>query len=342
MIHKTVHKVGQSSLKGNGADLSNKKHLSFRRALLILILVLINSGVWAYFFYRVQVICDERDYEQRAIQQRLLERLRPPKKEVVLDAVAFVDGEPITLSQVREMADEMPQLAEMPFETVYPNLLEMLINNRVIMQGAQKAGVLDRPEIKTQLRIATEQIVGQTYLDELLQAHVTEAELRALYDQEVKEFRREEEIHARHILVKTEKEARDIIVQLKAGANFAELADKKSLDENTEGGDLGYFTKAMMIPEFGDAVFDMKKGQLSGPIKTAFGWHVVLVEDKRLANPPAFEDVREDIQKLVMETKLPAVLEEERAKMKVQVIKPSLGPAVPPAETEAAPQSAEQ
>jgi len=102
------------------------------------------------------------------------------------------------------------------------------------------------------------------------------------------------------------------------------LADKKSLDENTEGGDLGYFTKAMMIPEFGDAVFDMKKGQLSNPIKTPFGWHVVLVEDKRLANPPSFDEVREDIERAVMETKLPQVLEEERAKLSVQILRPTI------------------
>ena len=80
------------------------------------------------------------------------------------------------------------------------------------------------------------------------------------------------------------------------------------------------------FPEFGDAVFDMKKGQLSAPIKTAFGWHVVLVEDKRLANPPAFEDVREDILRAVMETKIPEVLEAEREKLNVRILKPTLDP----------------
>ena len=303
-----------------------KKGSVLFRFILVLCLIVINAAVWAYFSYRVRVICDEVEYSQRADRQRLLSHLRrKPKKKVVLDAVAIVDGEPISMAEIREMIADMPQLEELSFDQIYPNLLEMLVNNRVIMQGAQKAGVLDRPEIKKQLRMAKEQIVGQTYLDELLRAHVTEEEVRAVYDRELKEFRREEEIHARHILVKTEKEAQDILVQLKAGANFAELADKKSLDENTEpGGDLGYFTKAMMIPEFGDAVFDMKKGQLSGPIKTAFGWHVVLVEDKRLANPPPFEDVREDIERAVMETKLPVVLQEERAKMKVEILRPTM------------------
>ena len=301
-----------------------KKGFRFGYLLLVVILIVVNSAIWAYFSYRVRGICDASEYAERAQRQTLLMRLKSKKKPVVLDAVAVVDGEAISLSEVKDMVQDAPQLAELPFETIYPNLLEMLINNRVIMQGAKKAGVLDRPEIKRQLRLAKEQIVGQTYLDELLKARVTEEEMRALYDEEVKNFRRDEEIHARHILLKTEKEAKDVIVQLKAGADFAELANKKSLDENTEGGDLGYFTKSMMIPEFGDAVFDMKKGQLSGPIKTPFGWHVVLVEDKRLANPPSFEDVRDDIERAVMEKQLPTVLMEERQKMKVEILRPTI------------------
>ena len=317
MLHKK-EKQTQST-----TEPKKKKSFSAVRFLVILMLIAINSVVRGYVFCAAQLFYDDYLYEKRSTQQHFLARLRPVKKKAV-DAIAFVDGEPITLEQIQEMVEEMPQLKELPFETVYPNLLEMFINNRVIMQSAKKAGLFDRPEIKTQLRIAQEQIVGQTYLDELLASHVTEEEMRTLYDQEVQNFQREEEIHARHILVKTEKEAKDIIVQLKAGADFAELANKKSLDENTTDGDLGYFTKSMMIPEFGDAVFDMKKGQLSNPIKTAFGWHVVLVEDKRLANPPSFEEIHDDIMRAVMETKLPQVIEEERAKMKVQILKPSL------------------
>ena len=144
------------------------------RVLLILVLVLINAGIWAYFCYRVRVMCDEVEYAERAKQQTFMERLRRPKKKVVLDAVAVVDGEAIELADIKEMISDMPQLEELSFEEIYPNLLEMLVNNRVVMRGAQKAGVLDRPEIKKQLRLAKEQIVGQTYLDELLKAHTTE------------------------------------------------------------------------------------------------------------------------------------------------------------------------
>lgn len=325
-----IKKIKSTQSVMNGAPLSrasSKNKITIGRVFLILLLMVINICAWSFFSYQVYNLREERLYAQRArIQhENALRRERARKaQELALDTVALIDGKPLTLTEIREMAASMPPLAEMSFEEVYPNLLDMIINNQVVMIAAQKAGVLDRPEIKTQLRLAKEQIVGQTYLDELLATHVTEEELKHFYDEELKNFKREEEIHARHILLKTEKEAKDIIVQLKAGANFAELANKKSLDENTEGGDLGYFTKAMMIPEFGDAVFDMKKGQLSGPIKTPFGWHVVLVEDKRLANPPSFEDLREDILRAAMETKLPMVLDEERAKLKVQILRPTL------------------
>jgi len=293
------------------------------RLTVVVLLIVLNAGLWAYAAYEIRVAKEKSQFNLRKQEQILLIR-EQQRKQALQDAVAMVDDEPITMAQVREFVNSTPQLAELPFETVYPNVLQMMINSRVVMTGAAQAGVPERPEIKRMLRQSEEQIVGQTYLDELLSAQVSENELQALYEKEVKEFKREEEIHARHILVKTEQEAKDLIIQLKAGADFAELARKKSLDENAEGGDLGYFTKGMMIPEFGDVVFDMKKGQLSNPIKTPFGWHVVLIEDKRLANPPAFEDVRDDIRRAVMETKLQAVLTAERAKRNVQVLKPSL------------------
>ena len=235
----------------------------------------------------------------------------------------------ITLQEVRAFAATIPQLSELPFEMLYPQLLDTMINAKVLLSAAEKAKIESDENIQRNIQLAKDQILSQGYLMKRLESMITPEKLQALYDEEIKSYTPQEEIRARHILVGTKQEAQDILVQLKAGADFATLANTKSLDTENKDGELGYFTKSMMIPEFGDAVFDMKKGQLSNPIKTAFGWHVVLVEDKRLASPPAFEDVREDLKKVVMETKLPAVLEAERARMKVQVIKPSIGPAVP-------------
>ena len=123
--------------------------------------------------------------------------------------------------------------------------------------------------------MAREQILSQAYLTKQLEQGMTPEALQALYVEEMKNYERQEEIRARHILVDSEKEAQGILMQLKSGVNFATLANEKSKDKHANGGDLGYFTENMMIPEFGKAVFAMKKGELSGPIKTPYGWHVV-------------------------------------------------------------------
>ena len=319
--NKKVVKSAELSPNQKDGNLSiiveqKEDRITFLYCLGVIVLMFINMNVWGYLTYEsVSLYLDAQ-----------------PRKSVVTqhapvideNTLAIVDGQPITVDDMKELMLDMPQVAELPMETVYPNLLNMLINNKVIMLQAKRYGVDRRSDIRRLLRQAREQIVGQAYLNELLEANVSEEELRALYDQELQDFRREEEVHARHILVKTEKEAKDILVQLKAGADFAELAEDKSLDKNAEGGDLGYFTKGMMVPEFGDAVFDMKKGQLSTPIHTAFGWHIVYVEDKRLADPPTFEEVKDQIKQAVMETKLQSVLANERAKLNVKILKPTL------------------
>ena len=151
--------------------------------MIIVILIAINIVLWSLIAYEAKMMREKAEYEKRQKEQIVLERTRQ-KELAMANAVAIVDGEPISMDQVRELVDATPQLAELPFETVYPNVLDMMINNRVIMLGAAKAGVPDRPEIRRMLRQAEEQIIGQTYLDELLTAQVSEDELRALYDQE--------------------------------------------------------------------------------------------------------------------------------------------------------------
>ena len=296
-----------------------KKH-PFLYGSWVIVMAVACVAVWGYFTYK-SVDLYKKEFEPKPVITR---RVRSVVPKIDPNALAVVNGQAIMMEDLQEMMVDLPQLAELPMETVYPNLLNMLVNNRVIMEGAKKAGVDKRPQIRRVLRQAEEQIIGQTYLNELLEANVSEDELKALYEKELQNFTREEEVHAKHILVKTEKEAKDILVQLKAGADFATLADQKSLDKNTAGGDLGYFTKGMMVPEFGDAVFDMKVGTFSAPIHTAFGWHIAYVEDKRLANPPSFEEVRDQIKQAVMESKLQSVLANERAKMNVQILKPTL------------------
>ena len=250
--------------------------------------------------------------------------VQPVKDEGIV--VAIIGGKKVKMEELEAVKNSIPQLKEMPMETVYNKLLELYVNNRVVLDAAKKSGIQDRPDVKKMISDTQDQIVFQAYLSEQLQARTTQEKLKEIYAQEIKNYVPQDEIHARHILVATEKEAKDLIVQLKGGANFEQLANKYSLDKNPQmetGGDLGYFRKDMMIPEFGNAAFAIKVGQISEkPIKTPFGWHVVKVEDKRKAAPPTMAEMGEVIKARFTEETIPVILEEERAKAGVQLLDP--------------------
>ena len=125
--------------------------------------------------------------------------------------------------------------------------------------------------------------------------------MQKVYDDAVKQMATEQEVRARHILVATEDEAKAILAELKKGTDFAELAKEKSKDPGAaaEGGDLGYFTKDQMVPEFAEAAFKLDKGQVSDPVKTQFGWHIIKVEDKRTKPVPEFDKVKDQVETYV-------------------------------------------
>ena len=125
-------------------------------------------------------------------------------------------------------------------------------------------------------------------------------------------------------MLKTEQEARDVLIQLRAGVPFATLANKYSLDKSTPDGSLGYFTQDMMIPEFSKAVFALKKGQISEPVNTPFGWHVILLEDRRMSEPPAFDEIQNELRDMLMKKDVKTVIENERKKFNVQIRKPNI------------------
>ncbi len=240
-------------------------------------------------------------------------------RPVTQQVVASVDGQAIFISDVKDFANTIPQLAELPFDVIYPQLLETMIDSKVLLKAAEKAGIDKLPDVQKALQLSRDQILSQAYLLQQLEKTVTPEQLQAAYDAEMQHFKPVDEVRASHILVKTEKEAKDIIIQLKAGADFATLANTKSIDKNSMGGDLGYFTEDMMIPEFGKAVFAMTKGQLSAPIHTPFGWHVVLLKDRRPAKAPTFDDVKAQLRQVVMEQNASRVMAEERKNMNVRV-----------------------
>lgn len=263
-------------------------------------------------------------FMQMAVRENFCQIRYSEKSKPMGEVVAVIDGEKVYMSEIREYAKSIPQLADLPLEMIYPQLLETVVNSRVLQRAAEKAGVESLAAVQQSLQMAHDQIIAQAYLDRRLKAMQSDNRLQRLYTEEMKSFKPVEEVHARHILVKTKEEAKDILIQLRAGASFGMLANKYSLDKSSSDGDLGYFTEDMMIPEFGKAVFALKVEQLSEPIKTPFGWHVVLLEDRRQTKPPAFDEVKSDLRKILMEQDMKTVLEDERKIQKVIIKKPKL------------------
>jgi len=177
------------------------------------------------------------------------------------------------------------------------HLISYLADIIMVTQAADKKNLADNPDFKRRLAFLRSKLLMGYELQQEAKTALTDEALKQTYDEAVKSMSGQEEVRARHILVEGEDEAKAILEQLKGGADFAKLAKEKSKDPGAaEGGDLGYFTKDQMVPEFADVAFKMYPGQLSNPVKTQFGWHVIKVEDKRIKQPPEFEKVKDQIE----------------------------------------------
>jgi peptidyl-prolyl cis-trans isomerase C len=177
------------------------------------------------------------------------------------------------------------------------HLVSYLADIIMVTQAADKKNVGDNPDFKRRLAFLRNKLLMGFELQEEAKAALTDEALHQTYNDAVKSVGGQEEVHARHILVEAEDDAKAILEQLKGGADFATLAKEKSKDPGAaEGGDLGYFTKDQMVPEFAEVAFKMYPGQLSNPVKTQFGWHIIKVEDKRTKQPPEFEKVKDQIE----------------------------------------------
>jgi peptidyl-prolyl cis-trans isomerase C len=179
-------------------------------------------------------------------------------------------------------------------------LVTYLADVIILAQAADQHQLANRSDVKHRIEFERNKAMMEALLQDAGKAAMTDEALHKVYDEAIKQTPNEEEVHARHILVATEGEAKDIEAQLKNGADFAALAKQKSKDPGAaEGGDLGYFTKEQMVPEFAEAAFKLDKGQISDPVKTQFGWHIIKIEDKRIKPTPTFDEVKGQLQNYV-------------------------------------------
>lgn len=183
-------------------------------------------------------------------------------------------------------------------ENIRQNVLRGLISERLIYNEAVKAGTDKSPEVQKRLESLRHQVVMQSFMEKKSKDMITDDQLKAAYAEKIAGMKGQEEIKAKHILVPTEEEAKKIATEVKKGADFDKLARDKSTDKGSgaNGGELGWFTKDKMVPEFATAAFKMKKGDVSDPVKSEFGWHIIKVEDRRPVTPPTFDALKESLK----------------------------------------------
>ena len=240
--------------------------------------------------------------------------------------LATVNGVEITERDVEIARAEIgEQIANMPAEESRRNLLLYIIENQLLAEAAKKESV-DQGDAAGEVMVYyRRRALHDLYYDRMIRGAVSEDAAKKTYDEQVKKIELKPEVSARHILVKTEEDALDIIERLNRGSDFAELAKEKSTGPSgAQGGNLGYFSKGQMVPEFDKVVFKLKKGEISEPVKTQFGWHVIKVEDSRISKPPAFDTVKGQLMKGMISQKAVEVITALRNSAKIDILDPEI------------------
>jgi peptidyl-prolyl cis-trans isomerase C len=236
--------------------------------------------------------------------------------------VATVGGVKILKSELDLAITNLdPQLAQLPDEQKRVAALSSAIDVKLLAKDAKAEKLEDSADYKKRMAYIGERELHNAYFKKHVIDTVTDAEVKARYDKEIADLPKQEEIRARHILVATEDEAKAVIKELDGGKDFAEVAKEKSTDSNkSDGGDLGYFAKGRMVPEFEEVAFALDKGAYTKtPVKTQFGFHVIKVEDKRDAPPPPYDQVEPQVRQLVMRDKYLALIAKAKTAQKVEI-----------------------
>lgn len=231
--------------------------------------------------------------------------------------LAEVNGKAITSQDFTQEIDRLPPYLKPMVQSAEgkKELLDSMIVREIILEQAKKDGVDKSKEVADRLEDLRKRLIVETYLKKKVEqeAKVSDDEMKKFYEQNKDRFKSGEQVRASHILVKTEQEAKDVLAQLKSGGSFEELAKKYSKDNSaSKGGDLGWFSKGAMVPEFDKAVFGLKEGELSGIVKTQFGYHIIKLTGKRPAGVRPFDEVKDQIKANL----LPAKQQEIFQKMK--------------------------
>ena len=239
--------------------------------------------------------------------------------------VAKVDGAEIRASDVREAMAALPdEYRNLPPNMLFPMMVDQLVDRKALILLAQKQGLDKDPQVARQMTRAADSALQNALLSRDVGPEVNEEKVKARYDATIANKPGPEEVHARHILVNSEDEAKSIIAKLKAGADFADLAKQYSKDPGAaQGGDLGWFKKDDMVPDFAAAAFALQPGQITDtPVHTQYGWHVIKVEGRRQAPPPSFEQAREQLRQDMIQEGVRKIVAEARQGLTIERFNP--------------------
>jgi peptidyl-prolyl cis-trans isomerase C len=245
--------------------------------------------------------------------------------------VATVGGETITEADLSFAAEDLAQeIGQMPEQERKPFLLRVLIDMKVMAKAARDAQMDQEPLFQQRLGYLEDQALRRAYFSQAIAGAVTEEAVRAKYDEFVADFVPADEIRASHILVKTQEEADAIKTELDGGADFATIAKEKSIDPGAaNGGDLGFFGKGMMVAPFEQAAFALTDiGQVSAPVESQFGWHIIKLEERRKSAPPAIEQVGGQLQQQLLMTSFDDTVAKLMDGVEVDIPDPALAAAV--------------
>ncbi len=237
--------------------------------------------------------------------------------------LATVNGKALTEKDLALAETEVGgNLGDLPPATKRRALVEYLIENQLFADAAESAKMGDGTPFADKMAYYRRRALRELYFDANVKNAISEGAAKTFYDDRVKSVKPEEEVQARHILLESEDDAKDMSERIARGADFAELAKEHSRDPGTkaQGGMLGYFSKGQMVPVFEQAAYSLEKGEVSEPVKSRFGWHLIKLEDKRQKPLPKFEEVKEQILNNMIHSKAQAVAKQLRDKAKVEYV----------------------
>ncbi len=245
--------------------------------------------------------------------------------------LATIDGTKVTVKEVDQIsADLDPQFAKLPDDQRRLAALAAIIDIKSLAAKAEAEKLDQTPEFKTRIEFMKDRALHNDYFKQQVVDKITDADIRARYDKEIAAMPPQNEVRARHILVKTKEEAEAIIKQLDGGAKFEDIAKEKSTDGSAaQGGDLGYFGPGQMVPEFDKAANALEVGQYTKePVQTQFGFHVIKLEDKRVQQPPAFDQVKDQVKSILIRERYMELVKKERGDLKIEYTDPATEAAI--------------